>query len=241
MILNADPTRMAQIIGNLLTNAAKYTPQGGTIRLAVRKEGEEAMLSVSDNGLVRQLVDLHGGTVSAASEGAGKGSTSVVPMPLHHADIHVADTEPPGGNGVAAKTLRLLIADDNDDAARSLASLFKLYGHDLRIAHDGAQALEMAASFLPQVAFPDIGMLGLTGYKVARKLRMTEGLKDMTLVAVTGWGRKQTACAPGKPGSTTISRSLSFRRRSARCWSAWQVLAPDQAASKDEAGLLLVK
>lgn len=224
--VSADAARIAQVIGNLLTNAAKYTPHGGKIKLAVEQDGNEAVISVSDNGigipaeslesvfdmfsqvgrnmahaqgglgiglsLVRQLVSLHGGTVAAISEGEGKGSKFVVRLPIDIANAAVGTTDDaPGGVARAGKTFRILVADDNVDAAMTLFSLLEMYGHELRIAHDGQQALQAAEEFRPDVVFLDIGMPDMTGYEVAQRLRKIEGLARSTIVAVSGWGAKE--------------------------------------------------
>ncbi len=223
--LNADPTRIAQVVGNLLTNAAKYTPHGGTITLTVARDGAEAVISVVDDGigipaeslesvfdmfsqvgrnmhhsqgglgiglsLVRQLVALHGGTVAARSEGAGKGSSFVVRLPLDLAGAPAGDVDVAAGVSAAAgQTFRILVTDDNVDAAMTLASWLEMHGHELRIAHDGPQALQIAAQFQPEVVFLDIGMPGMTGYEVARRLRDMQELARSTIVAVSGWGAK---------------------------------------------------
>ncbi|WP_192804902.1 PAS domain-containing hybrid sensor histidine kinase/response regulator [Noviherbaspirillum aerium] len=221
--LNADPTRIAQIVGNLLTNAAKYTSQGGKIKLIVDQDGAEAVISVIDNGigipsdslsqvfemfsqvgrnmdhsqgglgiglgLVRNLVHLHGGTVTATSEGTGKGSTFIVRLPIDHVDKQHYDAYMSSTpTGITGTTLRILVADDNLDAAQSLASLLDMYGHDVQVAKEGTQALQVANDFQPDVAFLDIGMPGMNGYEVAIRIRKMTGLEGITLVAVTGWG-----------------------------------------------------
>lgn len=223
--VSADATRIAQVIGNLLTNAAKYTPHGGKIGLNVERDGKSAVITVIDNGvgippeslesvfnmfsqvgrnmehsqgglgiglsLVRQLVALHGGTVAASSEGAGKGSTFVVRLPLDLANapaslgVDVADL-----HANAGKAFRILVTDDNVDAALTLASLLEVYGHELKIAHTGQKALDIAEQFHPDVVFLDIGMPGMTGYEVARRLRKMKGLGSSIIVAVSGWGAK---------------------------------------------------
>lgn len=223
--VNADAARIAQVVGNLLTNAAKYTPQGGAIRLTVEKDGDAAVISVTDSGigipaeslesvfdmfsqvgrnmdhaqgglgiglsLVRQLVDLHEGTVRAISAGPGQGSTFVVRLPLDLA-AGAADAGAAGTDAAPkpAASLRILVADDNVDAATTLAALLEMHGHELRIAHDGPQALALAEQFRPQLVFLDIGMPGMTGYEVARRLRSNEALAPCTIVAVSGWGAK---------------------------------------------------
>ena len=223
--VSVDATRISQVIGNLLTNAAKYTPHGGKLTLTVHRDGNEAVISVIDSGigipkesldsvfdmfsqvgrnmdhaqgglgiglsLVRQLVALHGGTVAAASEGVGKGSTFVVRLPL---DLEAAATgagaDAPGAAAMAGKAFRILVTDDNVDAAMTLASLLEMHGHDLRVAHDGLEALQIAENFRPDVVFLDIGMPGMTGYEVARRLRKMQHLANSTIVAVSGWGAK---------------------------------------------------
>jgi PAS domain S-box-containing protein len=224
--VNADPARIAQVIGNLLTNAAKYTPPGGSIALSALRDGGEAVISVVDSGvgipgesleavfdmfsqvgrnmkhaqgglgiglsLVRQLVSLHDGSVAAMSEGAGKGSTFVVRLPLDLAGA-AAGAGRPASDAIAGpgKTLRILVADDNIDAATTLAALLEMVGHELRVAHDGQGALRIAGQFQPDVVFLDIGMPDMTGYDVARQLRTMAGLERCAIAAVSGWGAKE--------------------------------------------------
>ncbi|NNG22908.1 hybrid sensor histidine kinase/response regulator [Telluria aromaticivorans] len=223
--VHADATRIAQVVGNLLTNAAKYTPPGGQIALSVVRDGSEAIISVTDNGigipaeslesvfdmfsqvgrnmhhsqgglgiglaLVRQLVSLHDGTVAACSEGAGKGSTFTVRLPLDSGKNARGPTLDASGAATGAgKRFRILVTDDNVDAALTLASLLELKGHDLRIAHDGQKALKIAGEFQPHVVFLDIGMPDMSGYEVAHRLRKIGGLERSTIVAVSGWGAK---------------------------------------------------
>ena len=224
--VHADAARIAQVVGNLLTNAAKYTPHGGRIELTVEQDGGDAVISVADNGigippesldsvfdmfsqvgrnmdhsqgglgiglsLVRQLVSLHEGTVAASSEGVGRGSTFIVRLPIDAASTTLgsAANASDGMEQSAGRTFRILVADDNADAAMTLAALLEVYGHDLRIAHNGQQALEIAEKFQPEVVLLDIGMPDLTGYEVADRLRKLEGLRRSAIVAVSGWGTK---------------------------------------------------
>ncbi|MBD8565093.1 PAS domain S-box protein [Oxalobacteraceae sp. CFBP 8763] len=220
--VQADATRIAQVIGNLLTNAAKYTPPGGALSLRVTQDGAHAVITVTDNGvgipaaslesvfemfsqvgsnrqhaqgglgiglsLVRQLIDLHGGTVSAHSAGIGKGSTFVVRLALDDAPA-AAPLEDVAAQGTpAAPALRILVTDDNVDAAVTLSMLLEMEGHDVTVAHDGQQALKMAAQCLPAVVFLDIGLPDMSGHDVARGLRQIAGLERCTIVAVSGWG-----------------------------------------------------
>jgi PAS domain S-box-containing protein len=150
--------------------------------------------------LVRRLVELHGGRVEARSEGAGKGSEFIVRLP-----VLVEEPKPPpaqelGSNGSAkAMARRILVADDNRDAADSLAMLLRLAGHEVRTAYDGAAGVEVAERFRPEVALLDIGMPKLNGYDVCRHIREAEWGQDVVLIAMTGWGqeedRRRTAAA----------------------------------------------
>ncbi len=218
--LYADPTRLRQVVSNLLNNAAKYTPRGGRIVLGSRREGEQVWITVADNGigiatdaleevfdmftqvgrerhrargglgiglsLVRSLAELHGGSASADSAGAGHGSVFTVrlPLALGAADAALAERTPaPPEVG-----LRVMVVDDNIDAAATLAELLSLTGHTVRVANSGAQAVGVAAQFLPQVMFLDIGMPGMNGYQTARVLRSDAQHAGLLLVALTGWG-----------------------------------------------------
>ncbi|MCE9566344.1 MAG: PAS domain S-box protein [Planctomycetes bacterium] len=227
--VDADPVRLAQVVGNLLTNAAKYTEPNGRIWLAAAgREGGEAVLSVRDSGigiapellphvfdlfvqadhatdrsqgglgigltLVKNLVGMHGGTVEARSAGLGHGCEFEVRLPLA-----ATGTERPGDSEGGAETRpassttghSLLVVDDNRDAADSLAELLRLHGHEVRVAHDGPAALALAHSYRPDLIFLDIGMPGMDGYEVARRLRKTPGLGHTVLAALTGWGQQE--------------------------------------------------
>ncbi|HEY5897250.1 MAG TPA: PAS domain-containing protein, partial [Burkholderiales bacterium] len=227
--VDADPTRLAQVFSNLLNNAAKYTPPGGSIGLDVTRQGAEAIVCVTDNGmgfppslaavifepfsqwagpeharaglglglaLVRAIVQLHGGSVTAASLGEGRGSRFEVRLPIAGAAAQPAAA--PGKPEKRAPRLRVMVADDNRDAADSLSRLLALYGHEVRVAYDGLSAIELAREFSPLVAVLDIGMPGVNGYDVARRLREQHG-RSLKLIALTGWGqqadRKQAADA----------------------------------------------
>jgi PAS domain S-box-containing protein len=222
--LEADPTRLTQIIANLLTNAAKYTERGGRIALGAGREGPELVLSVKDDGngigpellprvfdpfvqghqspdraegglgigltLVRSLVQAHGGSVHALSEGKGRGAEFVVRLPALAGDE--ARAEPPSADGrpprAHAERRRVLVVDDNVDAADLLAGLLRSVGHDVEVAHDGPQALDVLAAFTPDVAILDIGLPVMDGYELAARLR--EGLAPPRLVAMTGYGQE---------------------------------------------------
>jgi PAS domain S-box-containing protein len=223
--LYADATRLAQVVSNLLNNAAKYTPHGGRIALSTRREGDRVVISVADTGigiarealpevfemftqvgrtrdrsqgglgiglaLVRRLVELHGGRVTAVSPGEGEGSTFTVRLPLLEEPQTPAHAPAPVSCADAnARALRVLVVDDNADAAESLASLLELSGHETRVANDGEQAVRAAHEFHPEIVFLDIGMPGKDGYEVARELRDAADTRETVLVALTGWGAK---------------------------------------------------
>jgi two-component system, sensor histidine kinase len=139
--------------------------------------------------LARRLVELHGGEIEGRSEGPGRGSEFIVRLPLSSARIEEIPRPAPE-EGAAAPSRRILLADDNVDFANSLGQLLSSRGHDVRIVHDGAQALETAAAFGPDIAFVDIGMPKVHGYEVARRLRAQPSTAGCVLVAVTGWGQE---------------------------------------------------
>jgi CheY-like chemotaxis protein len=220
--LDADITRMVQVLSNLLNNAAKYTPAGGSISLTTWREDGQAIVAVTDSGigiapesigavfemftqvrgsldraqgglgiglsLVRRLVELHGGRVAAFSAGQGKGSTFTLRLPLRPGTRHGRPVPVAAHAAVAPAPLRVLVVDDNLDAAESLVALLQALGHTTRVAHDGPQGLAAAREFKPDLAFLDIGLPGMSGYEVARAIRRTWGLRQMTLIALTGWG-----------------------------------------------------
>jgi CheY-like chemotaxis protein len=218
--------RLSQVLANLLTNAAKYTPPGGSIRLQGRHEDETVVLRVIDNGigiapevlprifemfsqgrserqhaegglgiglaLVRGLLELHGGTIEARSAGVGRGSEFIVRVPVGDDGLTVDALLATGAAlAPASDAVKVLIADDNRDAADSLAILLRGDGHDIRKAYDGTAALETAQEFRPDVALLDIGMPGLDGYEVAQRIREEPWGQGVTLVALTGWGQAQ--------------------------------------------------
>ncbi len=221
VVVDVDPDRMAQVVSNLVTNAAKYSEPGSpiivqssasdaTVRLSVRDEGvgipPEMIDSIFDvfvqqpqaldrarGGLglgltiVRNLVELHGGTVSARSEGPGLGSELVVELPAAASPVPEAPPTRSASARLGAMGKRVLVVDDNEDAASLMAELLVLLGHESAVAHDGPGALEVAASFAPDMALLDIGLPGMNGYELARRLRET--CPETRLIAITGYGQ----------------------------------------------------
>jgi len=224
----ADVTRLAQVLSNLLNNAAKYTRAGGHIHLAVESDGSDAVIRVHDDGIgippqmlrrifelfaqvdtsleraqgglglgltiAQRLVEMHGGTITAASDGPGTGSELTVrlpllPMPRESAAADGDDRRT--GEPNARAELRVLVVDDNNDSADSLATWLELAGHQVRTAYDGPQALAAAEEFQPRVILLDIGMPGMSGYDVARRLREQPATRDVLLLAMTGWGQDE--------------------------------------------------
>jgi PAS domain S-box-containing protein len=223
IVVKADPVRLAQIFGNLLNNAAKYSDDGGDITIETRREGDEAVVAISDTGegiepgqlsqlfkifvrgnrsagrnqsglgiglaLVQRLVELHGGRVEARSEGRGKGSVFTVRLPMvsaHPAAASARLVEHP-----TMPPVRILLVDDNRDAADSLRMLLSQVGADVRVAHDGTEALQAFEACRPRMVLLDIGMPGMDGYEVARRLRALPRGKAAALVALTGWGQDE--------------------------------------------------
>jgi signal transduction histidine kinase/CheY-like chemotaxis protein len=219
-----DATRLAQVLSNLLNNAARYTPRGGRIALAAHV-GDDGRLRirVSDNGigiapamlgeifemfvqadaslerttaglgvglsLARKLVELHEGSIEAASEGEGKGSTFTITLPVL---TTVADARRgPALHYADGKPYRILLVDDNVDFVNAIGALLRTMGHTVHVCHDGPEALEAAEGFAPDFAFLDIGLPGLNGYDLARALRAKPALARMVMIAVTGWGQQK--------------------------------------------------
>ncbi len=226
LVLDADPVRLAQVVANLLNNAAKYTDPGGRIWLTAERDGIEAVLRVRDSGigipaemlprifemfaqadrslgraqgglgigltLARSLVQMHGGTIHADSDGPGQGSELVVRLPL------APEVRPSSEEGrredrlhtAAPAARRILIVDDNRDAAESLGTLLEIRGNEVQVAGDGPSALAAIGAWHPAVVLLDIGLPGMDGYEVARRVRAQPGLEDTVLIALTGWGQE---------------------------------------------------
>jgi signal transduction histidine kinase len=223
--LDADDARLAQVLANLLTNAAKYTEPGGHIAVTAACEGAEVVIRVRDNGrgiaaemlprifdlfvqgqrspdraegglglglaLVRNLVELHGGSVAARSEGPGCGSEFVVRLPRAPVQERALDDdkELTAAGGLQAQK-RVLLVDDNQDAAELLGEVLRSAGHEVAIAHDGPEALGLLRRFHPEVAVLDIGLPVMDGYELARRLRKEPELDRLRCIAVTGYGQE---------------------------------------------------
>ena len=224
VVVAGDPTRLSQVVSNLLANAVKYTDPGGRIRVAVEATAGEAVVRVRDSGvgipcdmlaavfdlftqvdqsldrsqgglgigltLVKRLVEMHGGRVAAHSGGVGTGSEFTVALPLApEGAVPPADTPPAPSPPTAA--LRVVVVDDNVDGAESLAALIGLLGHQTVVAHTGPAGLEAARTARPDLVLLDIGLPGMDGYEVARRLRADPATCGLVLAAVSGYGREQ--------------------------------------------------
>jgi two-component system CheB/CheR fusion protein len=223
--VDVDPARFAQVLSNLLDNAAKYTEPGGKIWVSSAREGAAAVVRVRDTGmgippellphvfelftqgersadrsegglgigltLVRKLVELHGGQVQALSDGRGRGSEFVVTLPAMAGPPAVAST---GANAPKpSRKLHILVVDDNIDVAEVMAELIRVAGHRTDVAHDGPAAIAAVRAQNPDVVLLDIGLPGMDGYEVARRLREELGNTAPLIVALTGYGRESDA------------------------------------------------
>ncbi|HEX8795376.1 MAG TPA: ATP-binding protein [Polyangiaceae bacterium] len=220
--LDADATRLAQVISNVLNNAAKYTPDGGRIRLVAERMGEDAIITVTDDGvgiapemlprvfdlfaqlepslerahgglgiglsLAKMLVEMHGGSIRAQSDGPGLGSAFVIRLPLAvGSNVAVSPANGHVASPVAARH-RVLVVDDNVDGAEMLAMLLEETGHATKVVCESPKAVAAALAFRPDVVFLDLGMPELDGFELARRLRQEPELERTVLVALTGFG-----------------------------------------------------
>ena len=221
--LDGDPTRLTQIFANILNNAAKYTPPGGSIRVDASAQGRRAKIVITDNGigiapemlpcifdmftqaegpsgvrdggmgiglaLVRKLIRLHGGSITARSKGLGKGSRFTIR--LHTTEGPMAAAIPVSQPQADADHRRILVVDDNVDSAQTLAWMLELQGYAVKMARNGPAALEIAESFLPETILLDISMPGMDGYQVCDALRRMPALKNTVIIAQTGYGQRE--------------------------------------------------
>lgn len=222
--LEADATRIEQVVLNLLTNAAKYTPNGGQIELTARKQGAEVVIEVRDNGtgivpeqmpemfqlftqgersiarsegglgigltIVQKIAEMHGGHVEAESAGPHQGSTFTVYLPLAPAPTPAA-VNPHAPVPAEPSVQRVLVVDDNVHSAQGLARLLNRVGKETTVAHDGAQALSIAEKWAPHAVVLDIGLPGMDGYEVARRIRDFQGCRNALIIALTGYGQEE--------------------------------------------------
>ncbi|HEY3900762.1 MAG TPA: ATP-binding protein [Chthoniobacter sp.] len=223
LFVDADPTRLEQIIANLLTNAIKYTRKGGKIRIETELEDRDAVIRIIDSGigiaprmlpqifdlftqgdrsldrtsgglgiglnLCRRLVELHGGTITAASEGVGRGSTFTVRLPAITVPNPAMQPSTPSGPAPTGRHRRILLVDDNQDTVHSLARLLTLRGHQVAMAFDGVAALKVAQEFQPDFLLLDLGLPGIDGYELARRLR-AGGFERTPIVAISGYAQE---------------------------------------------------
>ena len=232
LYVEGDVVRLAQVLSNLLTNAARYSGKPGRINLGAWRDGDEAVLSVRDYGggiapellprifelfvqgdhtlarsqgglgigltLVKRLVEMHGGSVSAISAGPGAGAEFIVRLPL--LEQAAAAVPLPAAPKTAAARRRILVVDDNVDAAESIAKLLRLAGHEVECVYDGPHALEGAAKANPDVVLLDIGLPGMDGYEVARRLRALPQFRGTAIIALTGYGQDSDRESSRKAG-----------------------------------------
>jgi CheY-like chemotaxis protein len=224
VVVNGDETRLAQVLGNLLHNASKFTPPGGQVTLTVGDQDGRAVVHVRDTGvgmdaevlrtifepfiqgkqtlartegglglglaLVKGLITMHGGDVSAHSAGLGRGADFVLTLPLDRRRAVRARQPAIGHEQDRALHHRVLVVDDNHDAAETLAELLQMVGHEVAVAHDGPSALALAEAQAPDVVLCDIGLPGMDGYEVARRLR-ARGRSGLRLIAVSGYAQPE--------------------------------------------------
>jgi len=222
VLVQGDPTRLEQVIVNLLNNAAKYTEHGGQIALSVEQDKAGVTTTIKDNGigmpedllprvfdlfvqgeraldrsqgglgigltLVKSLISMHGGSVEARSEGVGKGSEIVVRLPHVRREGPSAKAHP--AEEAPASVQRALVVEDNADAADMLSELLGLWGYDVRAAQNGEEGVTLAATFRPHVVLVDIGLPGMDGFEVARRLRATRPTSQALVIGVSGYGQE---------------------------------------------------
>lgn len=225
--VDVDPTRLEQIVANLLNNAAKYSEDQGTICLVTAIQGDELIIAIKDSGLgiaperleemfelfvqgdhslarsegglgigltiVRRLVKLHGGHITAESKGRGHGSTFTVRLPLAREATTDVQVSPPASNEPTREPVRarILVVDDNDATANGLSRLLRYSGHKVRSARDGKEALAIVDDFTPDFVLMDIGLPGMDGYEVASLLRERPTCKDSVIIALSGYGQEE--------------------------------------------------
>jgi two-component system CheB/CheR fusion protein len=216
--VHVDPARIVQALSNLLGNAEKFTPQGGNVKVSLQRSGESVVLRVRDSGvgiaddmgphlfepfsqapqsmdrtrgglglglaMTKGLIELHDGTVTVASAGPGQGTTATVTLPLEATPPPAAASAPQA----PLRSRRVLVVDDNRDAADTLRDALALSGHEVEVSYDGPSGVEHARKLRPEIVICDIGLPRMDGYEVARALRADQALRGIYLVALTGYG-----------------------------------------------------
>ncbi|SAK74268.1 PAS/PAC sensor hybrid histidine kinase [Caballeronia temeraria] len=232
--IEADRLRLAQVLANLLMNAAKYTPPGGRIELTATADEHEIVLSVADNGigiepdklsaifamfsqlnsdqhrqgglgiglaLSRSLIELHGGRLTASSTGRNRGSCFSVHLPASSRVFPPpAPTRPATASRSPVQKHRILVVDDNVDAADAMTAFLEMEGHEVRTVYSGEEAVDLLAIYNANVILLDLGLPGMSGIDVARRVRATPSTNDVTLIAITGWGQPQDRASTAEAG-----------------------------------------
>jgi PAS domain S-box-containing protein len=251
LTVTGDPVRLSQVVTNLLTNAAKYTPSHGAIDISAAREGAKVSLRIRDSGvgisaemlprvfelfsqerqtlarsggglglglaIVKSLVEMHGGTITARSEGPGKGSELVLELPAHDREragdrAPAARLDRPGAD-VQTSAQNVLIVDDNGDAAEVVATLLRTHGYEVRVALDGPAALAIVDHFAPDVALLDIGLPVMDGYELAQRLQARFAPRRVSLIAITGYGREDDRRRAREAGfDLHLVKPVDFRR-----------------------------
>jgi CheY-like chemotaxis protein len=225
ILVNGDSVRLAQVVSNLLSNAARYTDKPSRIFLSVDTKGSEVEIRVRDSGvgiaseeltrifnlfeqgdstisrsrgglglgltLVKRIMEMHGGSVMASSDGAQLGSEFMIRLPMSAANLSSAGTRHPKQSAAQSSVQRILVVDDNVDAVTRVERLLKLWGHQVQVAYNGKDGIDKALSFRPNIVFLDIGMPGMSGYDVAKQLRALPELDGVIITAVTGYGQAE--------------------------------------------------
>lgn len=268
IVIKTDPNRMAQVVSNLLSNAAKYTPPGGHIRLSHGVDGNRPWITVEDDGngitadqqehifdlfvqtdqarqdglgigltLVKTLVELHGGEIEVHSEGAGKGSRFTVRLPECLSILSPGHDAADVSQHAAGSWQRVLVVDDGKSTADILAMFFEMEGREVCVAYDGAEAVEKAKAFAPDLILMDLGMPRMDGFEAARRIRALPSGAGITMIALSGWGQdkdRQQSREAGfdehlvKPVSPADLRELMARLEPA-CGADGMCLAKDKA------------